>query len=95
MCNPHEQILCVSISSSIMLYILNRVVVGEGLLVSHGKKWERNRRLLTPAFHFTILQSYVNIYNLAADTMMVSSLYDVRSSQYVDFCCYKLGSKKD
>ena len=37
--------------------------LGDGLLVSKGQKWYRNRHLLTPAFHFEILKPYVTVYN--------------------------------
>ncbi|XP_021354874.1 cytochrome P450 4F6-like isoform X1 [Mizuhopecten yessoensis] len=51
-------------------YSLFLPFIGEGLVVSSGQKWERNRKLLTPAFHFDVLRPYVNIYNDVADTLL-------------------------
>ncbi|XP_041378380.1 cytochrome P450 4F6-like [Gigantopelta aegis] len=44
--------------------------LGEGLLIANGERWARNRRLLTPAFHFDILNPYVTVYNKAADVLL-------------------------
>ena len=47
-------------------------VSGNGLLLSSGRKWARNRRLLTNAFHFDVLKPYLSVYAEAADVLLVS-----------------------
>ncbi|KAG9328126.1 hypothetical protein JZ751_016295, partial [Albula glossodonta] len=42
----------------------------DGLLVSHGKKWFRHRRLLTPGFHYDVLKPYVNLMADCTKTML-------------------------
>jgi cytochrome P450 len=49
--------------------------LGDGLLISGGDKWARNRRLLTPAFHFDILKPYIDVYNDSANVLIVSDVY--------------------
>ncbi|XP_035691044.1 cytochrome P450 4F2-like [Branchiostoma floridae] len=52
------------------VYEYLRPWLGDGLLLSKGEKWRRNRRLLTPAFHFEILRPYITVYNQATDVFM-------------------------
>nr|CAB3235873.1 leukotriene-B4 omega-hydroxylase 3-like [Phallusia mammillata] len=51
-------------------YRFVRPWIGDGLLTSKGKKWQRNRHLLTPAFHFKILKGYVEIFNKTSKEML-------------------------
>ncbi|XP_070560510.1 cytochrome P450 4F4-like [Ptychodera flava] len=53
-----------------LFYSMLKPWLGDGLLISTGQKWFRNRRLLTPGFHFDILRPYVQIYNECAQTML-------------------------
>ena len=48
---------------------------GDGLLVSNGPKWARNRRLLTPAFHYEILKPYIDVYNSCSEVLLVTCCY--------------------
>ncbi|XP_040983318.1 cytochrome P450 4F22 isoform X2 [Aquila chrysaetos chrysaetos] len=43
--------------------------LGDGLLLSGGQKWARHRRLLTPAFHWDVLKSYVGAFNHSTHVM--------------------------
>ena len=45
--------------------------LGDGLLLSTGKKWARNRRLLTPGFHFDVLKPYAKIFQGSANDLVV------------------------
>ncbi|XP_075163637.1 cytochrome P450 4d8-like isoform X2 [Haematobia irritans] len=44
--------------------------LGEGLLVSNGKKWYSRRKLITPTFHFRILEEFLEVFNLQSDTLL-------------------------
>lgn len=45
-----------------VVYTLLDSFLGEGLLTSTDKKWHTRRKLLTPAFHFNVLQSFIEVF---------------------------------
>ncbi|XP_054731143.1 cytochrome P450 4ae1 isoform X1 [Anastrepha obliqua] len=44
------------------LYWLLRGWLGNGLLLSHGQKWQMMRKIITPTFHFKILEQFVDVF---------------------------------
>ncbi|GJQ72804.1 hypothetical protein Trydic_g1454 [Trypoxylus dichotomus] len=57
--------------------------LGEGLLIAEGAKWFRQRKLLTPAFHFKILESFMNIF-IEKGGELVEDLSTKVNSDYFD-----------
>ncbi|CAI9169619.1 unnamed protein product [Rangifer tarandus platyrhynchus] len=53
----------------VVFYDFLKPWLGDGLLLSAGDKWNRHRRMLTPAFHFNILKPYMKIFTKSTDIM--------------------------
>lgn len=45
-------------------------LLGEGLITSLGSKWHTHRRLVTPTFHFNILESFLKVFIERTNGMM-------------------------
>ena len=41
--------------------------LGSGLIVSSGRRWHRDRKMLTPSFHFKILEKFIHTMNEKAN----------------------------
>ncbi|KAF8355198.1 hypothetical protein PRIPAC_96821 [Pristionchus pacificus] len=58
--------------------------LGEGLLTSSGQQWKKNRRIITPTFHFGRLHSYLPAFVKEAEVFVaiVGKMTDVEVDAY-------------
>ncbi|NXM73458.1 CP4B1 protein, partial [Serilophus lunatus] len=53
--------------------------IGKGLLILEGTKWFQHRKMLTPAFHYDVLKSYVTLMSDSVKVML--DKWDKRSTE--------------
>ena len=67
-------------------YRLLRPLLGNGLITSSGKRWERDRHLLSRIFTIDMLRNYVPVYKRACTVML--DLWAARSPQSINATQY-------
>ncbi|CAH1100868.1 unnamed protein product [Psylliodes chrysocephalus] len=66
-----------------MFYDFLHSWLGSGLLTSGGAKWHKRRKILTPAFHFNILQEFIEILNRETQ-ILVENLSKICDQPFVN-----------
>ncbi|TMW39739.1 hypothetical protein DOY81_015182, partial [Sarcophaga bullata] len=52
------------------IYDMFSIWLGEGLLISSGRKWHARRKILTPTYHFKILEEFVEVFDKESDVLV-------------------------
>ncbi|KAF5277795.1 hypothetical protein FQR65_LT03775 [Abscondita terminalis] len=54
--------------------------LGKGLLTSDGIRWKKHRKLLTPAFHFQILERFIDVFD-SQSNILIKKLEKVKGEE--------------
>lgn len=67
------------------MYYFLQPWLGQGLLTSRGVHWAKHRKMITPSFHFQILQDFLQIINETTDRFMILLNNFAKTGQVFDF----------
>lgn len=59
--------------------------LGDGLLVSQGSKWHKHRKIITPSFHFKILQDFHDVMNRNSTKFIENLREESKDEKIFDF----------
>ncbi|KRT83476.1 cytochrome P450, partial [Oryctes borbonicus] len=68
-------------------YDFMRNWLGNGLLTSDGDRWWKHRKIITPAFHFQILDEFIDVFNSQSE-ILVSILKEKNKNANIDVYPY-------
>ncbi|XP_055636968.1 cytochrome P450 4C1-like [Toxorhynchites rutilus septentrionalis] len=81
-----EQVIGAKTIQKSLIYDFMKPWVNEGLITALGKKWALRRKIITPTFHFKILEEFLAIFNRQTE-VLVEKLQ--QQSEKGDFDIYK------
>ncbi|XP_053672423.1 cytochrome P450 4d1-like [Anopheles nili] len=90
-----EKVLLSKTTKKSFPYEFLEVWLGTGLLLSFGEKWFQRRRIITPAFHFKMLDQFMDVFNHEADVLVEKLEKRVNKGEfniYDDITLYALNS---
>ncbi|CAG7726579.1 unnamed protein product [Allacma fusca] len=60
--------------------------LGQGLLTSRDERWHKHRKMLTPSFHFRILEDFIVVFNEQAQVLVNILTTEFANGQAKDIC---------
>uniref|UniRef100_A0A182IKY7 Uncharacterized protein n=1 Tax=Anopheles atroparvus TaxID=41427 RepID=A0A182IKY7_ANOAO len=65
-----EKVVMAKQTQKSTVYEFIELWLGQGLLISKGEKWFHRRKIITPTFHFKILEGFAGVFNREADILI-------------------------